>query len=441
MSAKSFSLSHGMLLLGLTFFLVASGAWAGDWQQWRGPSRDSVSAEKQLLDDWTSPPKLLWRAQGIGDGYASLAVADGVIYTMGNHGRNMDVVALSAKDGKLLWRTTIGKALKGHYGGSRSTPTVDDDRLYVLHPFGNLVCLKAATGELVWKNDLADYHGNIPMHGFAESPLVDDGKVICTPNSPNAAVVALDKMTGKEIWHCAVTFDGQRPEDMKESYASAVVSHGAGVKQYVQLLGVGLVGIDPKSGKQLWSYSRLTNNVCHGQNIHTPIIRGDYVFGVSAFDGRYALLQLARSQGSIKAREVYYGSDANIGSHVDGVLLVGDHVYVSGRFQACIELLTGKTVWKERGPASGNASMLYADGNLYVHYENGLMALIRADPTRYQLQGKFKPSGAPEAHNSWAHTALSEGQLYVRERDALYCYDLKKQGYAERARKRSARVS
>jgi outer membrane protein assembly factor BamB len=416
-----------MHLLGLALFLVDPAAWAGDWYQWRGPNRDIVSAEKELRDSWETPPKLLWQAKGIGAGYASLVVANGVVYTMGNHGdRSMDVVALRATDGTVLWRTSIGKAKTGQYGGSRSTPTVDGDRLYALHPAGSLVCLTATKGELVWKNELADYHGQKPMHGFSESPLVDDGRVLCTPNHPDAAVVALDKMTGAEIWRCAVTFDGQRPEDMKETYASAVVSHGAGVKQYVQLLGVGLIGIDAKSGKQLWSYSRLTNEVCHGQNVHTPIIRGDYVFGVSAFDGKFALLQLARSQGGVKARESYFREDADLGSHVDGLLLIGDHVYLSGRFPACIELLTGRTVWKERGPASGHASLLYADGNLYVHYENGLMALIRALPTGYQLQGKFTPAGATDIRRSWAHPALSEGQLYVREGDALYCYDLKK---------------
>ena len=428
MSTRSPLRSPFMHLLGSALCLIVSSAWAGDdWPQWRGPNRDNLSAEEGLLDNWKTPPKLLWQAEGLGDGYASLVVANGVVYTMGNRGdRTMDVVALSAKDGKLLWRTSIGKAKSGAYGGSRSTPTVDGDRLYALHPNGSLVCLTAAKGELVWKKELADYHGKKPMHGFSESPLVDDGRVLCTPNHPDAAVVALDKMTGKEIWRCAVTFDGQRPEDMKETYASAVVSHGAGAKQYVQLLGIGLIGIDAESGKQLWSYSRLTNNVCHGQNVHTPIIWGDYVFGVSAFDGKFALLQLARAQGGVKAREIYSREDANLGSHVDGLLLIGDHIYVSGRLTACIELLTGRTVWKERGPASGHASLLYADGNLYVHYENGLMALFRALPTGYQLQGKFTPAGAPEIRGSWAHPALSEGRLYVREGDALYCYDLKK---------------
>jgi outer membrane protein assembly factor BamB len=419
--------SHLMHSLSVVLFLAGSAAWAGDWDQWRGPNRDNFSAERGLLDNWNSPPKLLWKADGIGDGYASPVVADGMVYTIGNHSNDsMEVVALNANDGAVRWRTSIGKAMKGNYGGSLSTPTVDGDRLYALHRQGTLVCLKTATGEPIWKKDLRDYKGQIPMHGFSESPLVDDGRVLCTPNSPDAAVVALDKMTGKEIWRCAVTFDGQRPEGMKESYASVVVSHGAGVKQYVQLLGVGMIGIDPETGKQLWSYSRLTNEVCHGQNVHTPIIRGDYVFGVSAFDGKFALLQLARSPEGVKAREIYFREDANLGSHVDGLALVGDHVYVSGRFLACLELLTGKTVWKERGPAPRDATHIYADGNLYVHYEDGQMALIRAIPTGYQLLGQFKPAGKTDNRRFWAHPALSTGRLFVREQDALFCYDVKK---------------
>jgi outer membrane protein assembly factor BamB len=416
-----------MCLLGLALLLVDSATWAGDWNQWRGPNRDNVSTEKELLDDWSTPPKLLWRADGIGNGYASVVVANGVVYTMGNHaGRTMDVVAVGASDGQPLWRTSIGKARTGGYAGSRSTPTVDGNRLYAVHPDGKLVCLTATAGELVWERDFEDFHPRRPAHGFSESPLVDDGKVLCTPNNPDAAVVALDKETGREIWRCAVTFDGQRPEDMKESYASVIVSHGAGVKQYVQLLGVGLIGIDASNGKQLWSYSRLTNNVCHGQNIHTPIIRDDYVFGVSAFDGKYGLLKLVRSPGGVEAREIYFEEDANLGSHVDGLLSAGEHVYVCGRITACIEFLTGKTVWKERGPASGPTSALYADGHLYIHDEKGRMTLIRPLPNQYQLQGEFKPAEAPEIRDSWAHPALSNGRLYVREQDALYCYDLKK---------------
>jgi outer membrane protein assembly factor BamB len=416
-----------MHALSLLWCLAVSAVQAGEWDQWRGPNRDNVSTEHGLLENWNSPPKLLWQAHGIGDGYASPVVADGVVYTVGNHSNgSMDVVALRANNGAEIWRTSIGKAKKGNYGGSLGTPTVDGDRLYVLHPQGSLVCLKTASGLLVWKKELKDYEGQVPMHGFSESPLVDDGRVLCTPNSPDAAVVALDKMTGKEIWHCAVTFDDRRPEGMKESYASVVISYGAGIKQYVQLLGVGMIGIDPETGKQLWSYGRLTNEVCHGQNVHTPIIRGNYVFGVSAFDGKYALLELTRSGGGVKPREMYFREDANLGSHVDGLALIGDHVYVTGKFTACLELLTGKTVWKERGPAPKDGTYIYADGNLYVHYENGLMALVRAVPTRYELLGQFRPAGKIENGRFWAHPALSNGRLYVREQDTLFCFDLKR---------------
>ena len=169
MSTRRLSRSPVRHLLGLALCLSVSSAWAGDdWRRWRGPNRDNLSAEQGLLDNWKTPPKLLWQADGIGDGYASPVVANGVVYTMGNHdGHTMDVVGLRAKDGRLLWRTSIGKAKTGGYGGSRRTPTVDGDRLYALHPDGSLVCLKAATGELVWKKNLSEYNGQKPMHGFS----------------------------------------------------------------------------------------------------------------------------------------------------------------------------------------------------------------------------------------------------------------------------------
>lgn len=151
MRTKRLSPSHLMHVLGLALFLADSAVWAGDWHQWRGPNRDNVSAETDLLDHWHTAPKLLWQADEIGDGYASPVVANGVVYTIGNHnGRSMDVVALRVNDGKRLWKTSIGPARTGGHSGSRSTPTVDGDCLYALHPNGSLVCLKAATGELVW---------------------------------------------------------------------------------------------------------------------------------------------------------------------------------------------------------------------------------------------------------------------------------------------------
>jgi outer membrane protein assembly factor BamB len=284
--------------------------------------------------------------------------------------------------------------------------------------------LKTSDGERLWsKSYKEDYGGQTQQFGYAESPLVDGDKLICSPGGPEAGVVALDKKTGEELWRCPLSFDG-RKKDPGASYSSVVISHGAGVRQYVQLMKAGLVGINSATGKQLWSYSRLgaINSPC------TPIIRGDYVFAPCGWYVGSALLKLAATaDGGVEAKEVYLLEPRKLATNSGGAVLVGDYVYgsdVQAGMPRCIELLTGKTMWdKGRGPGAGPAAVVYADEHLYFRYENGVTALVAATPEKYQLKGRFR---TPESRNGLAHPAISNGRLYVRDQDALYCYDVRK---------------
>lgn len=401
---------------------LASAAWADPWPQWRGPNRDGLSAEKGLLDRWDEAPPLVWKAKGLGSGYAGV-VADGrIVCTMGDRDGKPTVIALSDKDGKELWATPIDDA-GGRGFSAMCTPTIDGDLLYAVSGNGNLVCLKTASGERVWERSFKkEYDGATQDFGYAESPLVDGDKLICSPGGPEAAIVALDKKTGKELWRCAVTFDGKK--GIGASYTSVVISHGAGVKQYVQLMRSGLVGIDARTGKQLWSYGRLgaINSPC------TSIVRGDYVFAPCGWYVGSALLKLSASgDGGVDATEVYLLDPRKLATNSGGAVLVGDHVYGSHVYSGmphCIEFATGKLKWeRDRGPGGGPAAVLYADGHLYFQYENGVMALVAATPDKYELKGQFE---VPDNRNSLAHPALSNGRLYLRAQDAMYCYDLRK---------------
>jgi outer membrane protein assembly factor BamB len=409
------------VLLGLAF---ASAVWAGDpWPQWRGPNRDGVSAEKGLLDQWMDAPPLVWKAEGLGNGYAGAVVENGIVCTMGSRKGKATVVALRDKDGKELWRTEIGDSGDSAVG-SMCTPTMDGERVYAVSGGGNLVCLKTATGERVWeKSYKQDYDGHTQQFGYAESPLIDGDKLICSPGGAEAGVVALDKKTGKELWRCPLTFDGKK--GVGASYASVVISHGAKVKQYVQLMKQGLVGIDARTGKQLWSYSRLGA-------INSPstcIIRDDYLFAPCGWYVGSALLKLVPAgDGGMEAKEVYLLGPQKLATNSGGAVLVGDYVYASHvqtGMPQCIEFLTGKLMWeKDRGPGSGPAAVVYADGHLYFQYESGVVALVAATPEKYQLKGQFQ---SPDNSRSLAHPSISNGRLYLREQDALYCYDLRKQ--------------
>jgi outer membrane protein assembly factor BamB len=401
----------------------AGRAAANDWPQWRGPKRDAVSTETGLLQEWPKGgPPLLWKAKGIGTGFSSVAVAGGRIYTLGDRGRDQYVIALdAARQGKELWAARVGEAWSD--GGSRSTPTVDGKLLYALGTHGDLVCLEAATGKERWrKNYGKDFRGHMMSGwGYSESPLVDGDKLVCTPGGEDAALVALDKATGKLLWKAPV------PEGGGSGYASAVVAEAGGVRQYVQWLGRCLVGVAAKDGKLLWRYARTHNTTA---NIPTPLVRGDLVFCSTGYDAGSALLRLVPGGDGVEAKEVYFLPADKLQNHHGGLVLVGDHVY-GGQghnqgFPICVGLKSGQVAWNQgRGPGSGSAAVIYADGNLYFRYDNGVMALIEANPERYKLKGTFRlpnDTGTP----SWQHPVIADGKLYLRGEDLLLCYDVKK---------------
>jgi outer membrane protein assembly factor BamB len=254
---------------------------------------------------------------------------------------------------------------------------------------------------------------------------VDGDRVIVTPGAKGAALVALDKNTGKEVWRTAVPDLGAKGKD-GAGYSSVVISNAAGVKQYVQLLGRGLVGVRASDGKFLWSYNRVANDVA---NISTPVIKGDYVFASTGYQTGAVLLKLEAAAGGVAAKEVYFLEPKTFQNHHGGFVLVGDYIYGghghNKGFPICIELATGKVVWggDTRNEGTGSAAVVYADGNLYFRYQNGLMVLIEATPTAYTEKGSFS---IPDVKNpSWPHPVVVGGRLYLREQDTLYVYDVK----------------
>jgi alcohol dehydrogenase (cytochrome c) len=193
-----------LLLLSAKAFAESPGTF--DWPQWRGPDRNAISQETGLLQEWPEEgPPLAWRLDDIGGGYSAPSIAAGRIYGMSNRGDDEVVWALSEADGKELWAATLGPAFREGPSqgveGPGSTPTVDGQRLYVLGAGGDLACLQAEDGKIVWRVSLTrDLGGRLPMWRYNEAPLVDGDKVVCTPGGQDAMLVALDKLTGKTIW-------------------------------------------------------------------------------------------------------------------------------------------------------------------------------------------------------------------------------------------------
>lgn len=400
------------------------------WPQWRGPQRDGRSPDTGLLKAWDADgPALAWEASGLGAGFSGVSIANGRIYTMGDIGGEQFVIAL-ADGGKMLWKTKVGPAWDDRYPGPRGTPTLDGDLLYAIGTEGDLVCLETATGKERWRRSLTRDFGGHSMSNwkFAESPLVDGDRVIATPGVPDAALVALDKKTGKGIWRAKVPDLGPNGND-GAGYSSVVISNGGGVKQYVQLLGRGLVGIRASDGAFLWNYNRVANRVA---NISTPVVTDDLVFASTGYQTGSVLLRLSSDgAGGVKAEEVYWLEGRTFQNHHGGFVLVDGHIYAghghNAGFPICIELATGQVKWggNIRNEGSGSAAVTYADGHIYYRYQNGVMLLVEATPEAYRPKGMFKLP--PSTHPSWPHPVITGGRLYLRDQDKLLVYDLRQE--------------
>jgi outer membrane protein assembly factor BamB len=403
---------------------------AADWPSWRGPKRDALSPDTGLLKSWKAGgPPLAFKATGLGGGFSSVAVAGGRIYTLGDKDGVQTLVALDARDGRIVWTARVGAPWVDQFAGPRGTPTVDGGSVYAVGTEGDLVCVDAATGKERWRKNLVkDFGGQVmSIWKFSESPLVDGDRVIVTPGVNSALMVALDKRTGKEIWRTRGVPDlGPKGKD-GAGYSSVVISNAAGTKQYVQLTGRGLVGVRADDGRLLWSYNAVANDVA---NISTPVIKGDYVFASTGYQTGSVLLKLEREGADgIAAKEVYFLDSKVFQNHHGGFVLVGDHIYGghghNKGFPICVEMATGKVVWggDTRNAGTGSAAVVYADGNLYFRYQNGLMVLIEATPAGYSEKGSFSIPDVSKP--SWPHPVVVGGRLYLREQDNLYVYDVK----------------
>ena len=401
------------IILILATLALTLPATAIDWPQWRGPNRDGVSTEKDLLDVWPEGgPRLLWKASGVGTGFSSVSVVKGKIYTMGDGKEASHVYCVNATDGKLAWTSQAVGKTGGNYKGTRSTPTVVNGLVYALGQFGDLVCLKADTGLEVWRISLTkDFGGRSGGWNYTESPLIDGGRVLVTPGGKKGAVVALDKKTGKTLWQSTDFTDGAQ-------YSSLIVREFGGKRQYVQLTGANVVGLHADTGKVLWKAPRKGKTAI----ISTPIFKEGHVFVSSAYGVGCNGFRVTHEGGAFSAKEIY--ANKSISNHHGGCILVGDHVYgSSGSTLACLELKTGKEMWRER--SVGKGSIVVVDNKIILRSESGPVALVELNPNGYKEISRFIQPYRSKAR-AWPHPVVSNGILYLRDQDILLAYDLRK---------------
>lgn len=407
-------------LLVVASIVIVAGA---DWPQWRGPNRTEISTETGLLKTWpANGPTLVWTNTEAGSGYSGPAVVGDRLYVLGADETTEGVLCLDTASGKVMWRCEIGPRFKNGWGdGPRGTPTIDGKRLYAIGGQGILVCADAETGKLTWKVRLKEDLGGRMMSGwgYTESPLIDGDRVICTPGGSKGTLAALDKATGKVIWRSSGLTDDA-------AYSSIVAGELAGLRQYVQMTGKAVVGVAAKDGKFLW---RNDNTSYRTAVIPTAIISGDLVYATSGYGAGCDLVKVEGSPDDVKATKVY--SNKNMVNHHGGVVLVGEHVYgySDGKGWVCQNLKTGEIVWAEKGKL-GKGSVTCVDGKLYCYSEvNGAVVLIDASTTGWKESGRFtipkQSSIRSDRGKIWTHPVVSNGKLYLRDQDLLYCFDVK----------------
>ena len=377
------------------------------WHQWRGTNRDGKSAETGLLKTWPSAgPALAWRTTGAGVGFSSFSSAGGRLYTLGDRGNAGFVIAFDAATGKRFWETPNGRSYNNSYGdGQRGTPTVDGDRVYALGANGDLACLNALTGAVIWRKDLTrEFRSSVPQWGYAESPLVVDDRVIVNAGGPNASIVAIDKMTGVVLW---------RSQDDPAAYSSPVLASVGGVTQAVFFSDRRSLGVDVRDGRLLWSYNRVSNGTA---NIATPIVSGNRVFVSSDYGTGAALLELSSSG----AKEIYFTRDMR--NHHSSSVLVGEHVYgFSDAILTAMRFSDGTVAWRDR--SVGKGSLIYADERLYLYSENGVVGLAEPTPAGYREHGRFKLSVGQAP--TWSHPIIADGKLILRDQDNVFAFDVR----------------
>jgi len=384
------------------------------WPQYGGANRDGRSTDTGLLATWPDAgPPLVGTAANLGIGYSSVAIGQGRILTMGSRGDDEFVICLDEASLAERWATRIGRTRPDGMGaGPRGTPTIDGDRVFALGANGDLACLDLDDGRVVWGGNILETFGakNITW-GISESPLVDGDRVIVTPGGSNATLAALDARTGRTVWRAAV------PGSPQAGYSSGILTETGGVRQVVNYVHTGVVGVRADDGAVLWGDDGSANGTA---NCSSPLEWRGHVFSASGYGTGGALVKLAGGRGGVTAARVYQTKEMK--SHHGGMVIDGDHLYGTDEgVLTCLELATGKVAWRNR--SVGKGAVVYADGHVILRSEEGAVALVEATPRDYVEKGRFTPGNRSE-RSAWPHPVVNGGRLYLRDQDTLAVYSL-----------------
>ena len=397
-------------LLSGSVVLTGNG-FAADWSQWFGPNRDGVSSETGLLKKWSdSGPVVLWRTP-LGEGFSSIAIARGAVYTMFAEGKDEYAVCLDAATGQERWRVKTGSNFSDWQGGNgpRSTPIIDKERAFFLGANGQLYAIDVEDGETVWSHHFqTEFISDPPHWGFSTSPLLEgELLVVEVGGSSGKSFIAFDKTTGRVAW---------TSQDDAPSYASPIAITVSDIRQIVFFPVSGLVGVAAKDGRLLWRHPWQTGP---DVNAATPVfLAPDRLFISSGYGKGAAVIQLIFQNGQFAVKKVWRNRSMKnhfaTSIHRKGYLYGFDNAILK-----CIAAETGQEQWRKRGFQKG--SLIFADGYLIVLGEQGKLALVEAIPEAYIE----KASAQVLSPRCWTPPTLANGRLYLRNHTEMVCLDLR----------------
>jgi outer membrane protein assembly factor BamB len=403
----------GMLLVGTATAAQPS------WPQFLGPERNGISAETGLVDAFpASGPKQVWRTAG-GVGMSGLVVDRGRLLTTVQRDGKETVLSLDAATGKTIWQTPFAAAFDNSMGpGTRATPTIAGDRVFVFSGDGVLTALNFADGATAWsQNVLQDAGGRQADYGMACSPLVVGDRVIVVLGAAGASVAAYDAATGKKAWTSG---------DDVVGYSSPALLDVGGRKQIVAYTGSAVLGLAPENGAMLWRYPYETDFGC---NTATPVAVGGNVYISSGENHGGVMLRLTPQGEKFDVAEVWssQGTQSVLRAEwqtplvLDGRLYGFDNVGAAGPVThlTCIDGATGERLWQKLRFGKGNA--ILADGKLWCSMMTGELVVVRAVPTGYEELAR-----ADVGISTRQAPALADGRLYLRDDANIACYDVRK---------------
>ena len=408
----------------ITILILLITTWGLNAQvtQWRGPNRDGIFNETGLLKEWPQDgPAQILEVENIGKGWSSPIFADGMIYITGMID-TLDYLSAVDMQGNIKWQVAYGRSWTQSYPDTRSTPTVDGDRVYVQSGTGRLACIDRESGKELWAVEVdKDFEGEYHVWGNSETPLVVDDLVICTPGGQKTSVVAFNKTSGELVWQ-SKSVGGPR------SYVSATIYEFNGHRFILAATATHLIALVPETGEIAWTYKYFDPQIWKFQDNgmiwpNTPVFKDNEIFLTLGYD--YPAVMLTMDSTGTSVSEKYFNH--TLDNHIGGVVLYDGYVYGSNWYNnsngrwVCMKWDNGEIKyvadWDTKGP------IVMADEMLYCYNERGKVGLVKPDPDGFDLISEFRITKGAGPH--WAHPFIADGKLFMRHGDVLMVYDIK----------------